>query len=78
MSKRAEVTEGWRKLHNEKLHNLHDMLNIIRVIESRKMRWAARVAHMWETKVLAGFWWVKLKERDYLEILGVDGKRILK
>jgi hypothetical protein len=35
--KRDEVTGGWRKLHNEELHNLYS-LNIIRVIKSRRMR----------------------------------------
>jgi hypothetical protein len=36
--KRDEVMEGWRKLHNEELHNLYSSLNIIRVIKSRRMR----------------------------------------
>jgi hypothetical protein len=34
---RAEVTEGWRKLHNKELHNLYSSTYIIRVIKSRKM-----------------------------------------
>jgi hypothetical protein len=33
--KRDEVTGGWRKLHNEELHNLYSSLSIIRVIKSR-------------------------------------------
>jgi hypothetical protein len=37
--KRDGVTgRGWRKLHNEELHNLHSLLSIIRIIKSRRMR----------------------------------------
>jgi hypothetical protein len=42
--KRDEVTGGWRKKHNEELHNL------IRVIKSRRMRWAGHVARMGERR----------------------------
>jgi hypothetical protein len=38
--KRDEVAGGWRKLHNENLHNLYVSSNVIRVIKSRRMRWA--------------------------------------
>jgi hypothetical protein len=44
--KRDEVTEGWRKLHNEELHNLYSSPSIIRMIKSRRMRWAGHVARM--------------------------------
>jgi hypothetical protein len=37
--KKDEVTGGWRKLHNEELHNLHSSPSIIRMIKSRKIRW---------------------------------------
>jgi hypothetical protein len=40
------VTGGWIKLHNEKLHNLYSLINIIRMIKSRRMRWAGHVARM--------------------------------
>jgi hypothetical protein len=40
------VARGWRRLHNEGLHKLHASPNIIRVIKSRRIRWAAQVAHM--------------------------------
>jgi hypothetical protein len=43
--KRDEVT-GWRKLHNEELHNLYSSPSIIRMIKSRRMRWAGHVARM--------------------------------
>jgi hypothetical protein len=44
--KRNRVTEGWRKLHNEELHNLYSSPSIIRTIKSRSMRWAGHVARM--------------------------------
>jgi hypothetical protein len=44
--KRAEVTGGWRKLHNEELHNLYSFPSIIRMIKSRRMRRAGHVARM--------------------------------
>jgi hypothetical protein len=42
------VTGGWRKLHNEELHNLYSSPSIIRVIKSRRMRWAGHVARIRE------------------------------
>jgi hypothetical protein len=42
--KRDEVTGGWRKLHNEELHNLYSSPSIIRMIKSRRMRWTGYVA----------------------------------
>jgi hypothetical protein len=45
-TKRDEVTGVWRELHNEELHNLYSSPSIIRMIKSRRMRWAARVARM--------------------------------
>jgi hypothetical protein len=41
--KRDDMTGGWRKLYNEELHNLHSSLSIIRMIKSRRMRWAGHV-----------------------------------
>jgi hypothetical protein len=38
------VAGGWRRLHNEKLHNLYASPNIIKVIRSRRMRWTGHVA----------------------------------
>jgi len=43
---RDEVTEEWRKLHNEKLNDLYSSPNIIRVNKSRRMKWAGHVARM--------------------------------
>jgi hypothetical protein len=48
--RRDEVTGDWRKLRNEVLHNLYSSPNIIRMIKSRRMRWAGHVAGMGETR----------------------------
>ena len=48
--RRDEVTGEWRRLHNEKLNDLHSSPNIIRVIKSRRMRWAGHVARMEERR----------------------------
>ena len=46
--RRDEVTGEWRKLHNEELNDFYSSPNIVRVIKSRRMRWAGHVAHMGE------------------------------
>ena len=48
--KRDEVTGKWRKLHNEELHDVYCSPNIVRMIKSRRMRWAGHVVHMGEKR----------------------------
>jgi hypothetical protein len=48
--KRDGVTEGWRKLHNEELHNLYFSPSIIILMKSRRMRWAGHVTRMGEKR----------------------------
>jgi hypothetical protein len=55
---------GWRKLHNEELHNLYSSPSIIRMIKSRGMRWAGHVAQMGRRGMHIGYWWEIQMERD--------------
>jgi hypothetical protein len=50
--KRDEVTGEWRKLHNEELHSLYLSPDIIRQVNSRRMRWAGYVARIGEERKL--------------------------
>ena len=48
--RRDEVTGEWRRLRNEELNDLYSSPNIVRVINSRRMRWGGRVARMGEER----------------------------
>ena len=48
--RRDEVTGDWRRLHNEEINVLYSSPNIVRVIKSRRMRWAGHVARMGEER----------------------------
>jgi hypothetical protein len=57
-SRKDEVTGEWRKLHNEELNGLHCSPNILRMMKSKRIRWAGHVARLGERrcayKVLVG------------------------
>jgi hypothetical protein len=74
--KRQKVTEDWRKMHSEELHRLCFSPNIIRLIKSRRMRWAGNVARLGERRgaVLCS---EHLKEGDHLKEVVVDGRIML-
>jgi hypothetical protein len=59
------VTGEWRKLHNEELHDLYSSPSIIRIIKSRRMRWAEYVARMGRRGTLIDYWWESQRERDH-------------
>jgi hypothetical protein len=50
--KRDEVSGEWRKVHNEELNDLYSLPNIVRVVKSRRMKWAGHVARMGEDRVV--------------------------
>jgi hypothetical protein len=72
--KRDDVTREWRKLHEE-VNDPHSSPNIVRVIKSRRMRWAGHVARVGKRR---GFWWGNLREIDRLGDLGLDGRIIFR
>jgi hypothetical protein len=52
--KRDEVTGEWRKLHNVELHDVYSLVSIIRIMKSRRMRWAGHVARIGEKRNMYG------------------------
>jgi hypothetical protein len=64
-----EVTGGWRKLDNEELHGLYSS-SILRVIKSRRIRWAGHTARVGRLEMSTKFWLESVKERGHSE--GVD------
>jgi len=74
--KRDELTKECRKLNNEVLNGLHSSPNVVRVIKSRRKRWAAHVACM--VKKRGGYRVLVGKRGDNLEDLAMGVKLILK
>jgi hypothetical protein len=62
-SRRDEVTGEWRKLHNEELHDLYCSPSIIRIMKSKRMRWAGHVALMGEKRNAYSLLVEKLEEK---------------
>ena len=60
-------------MHNEGLNDLYSSPNIVRVIKSRRMRWAGHVVRMGEEMGRIGSWWGNRRERDHWGDLGVVG-----
>jgi hypothetical protein len=62
---KREEDGSWRKLHNDELQSLYSLPNIVRMIKSRRMRWAGHVVCMGIGEVFTGFWLGGLKARDH-------------
>jgi hypothetical protein len=65
--KSDEVMGYWRKLHNEELHNLYALPNIIKTVMSRRMRLPGHIAQMGRRGTHIGYWWESQKERAHYE-----------
>ena len=74
---KRDENEKWRRLHNKKLYSLYHSPNIVRIIKSRRLRWACHIARMEECrsafKILTG---TPTRKRPS-EGLGIDGRTIL-
>jgi hypothetical protein len=62
---RDEVVRGWREFHNVKVRKLHFSANKIKMIKSRRVRWAGHVARMGIRGINVGVWWESQIERDH-------------
>ena len=69
---RDEVTGEWRRLHNEELNDLYSSPNIVRVMKSRRMRWAGHVARVREER---GVYRVLLGKPEGRRLLGRPRRR---
>ena len=70
--RRDEVTGEWRRLHNEELNDLYCSPNIVRVIKSRRMKWAGHVARMGERR---GVYNVMVGKPEGKRALGIPRRR---
>jgi hypothetical protein len=75
---KREEDRSWRKLHNDELHSLYNSPNIVRVVKSRRMRWARHVARMGEGRDVKGFWLGDPNARCHWADLGVRGRITLR
>ena len=76
--RKDKVTGERRRLHNEELNDLYSSPNIVRVIKSRRMKWAGHVVRMGEEWECIGSWWGNRREGDHWGEIGVDGWIILR
>jgi hypothetical protein len=69
---KREEDRSWRKLHNDELHSLYSSPNIVRMIKSRRMRWAGHVARMGEGR---GVYRVLVGKPEVKRLLGRPRRR---
>jgi hypothetical protein len=75
---KREEYRSWRKPHDDELHSLYSSPNIVRLIKSRRMRWAGHVAHMGKGSGVYRVWFGGPKARDHWEDQGVGGRKTLR
>ena len=73
----ASEGRGNRGVEQE-FNNLYSSPKIVRVIKSRRLRWAGHVEFVGIADLHTGFFWGNLRKRDYLEDPGLDGRIILR
>jgi hypothetical protein len=78
LDRRGTIIIGWwRTLHIEELHNIYSSPNIIRMMKSRRMRWAGNVARIKTRGIHIGYWG-EAKRKQTTRKKNVDGWIILK
>jgi len=78
MPNKDEVTGDWGKLHNEELNDMYSSPSSVRVIKSRRMKWAGHVARMGERTALHRVLVGKPEGKNRLVDPDVDGRIILR
>jgi len=72
--KRDEVTGEWRKLHNEEINDL--LAQFFSGDQIKKNEIGGACSTMGRGEMYSGFWWGNPRERDHLEVLGINGRII--
>ena len=76
--RRDKVTGELKKLHNQELNDLNSSPSIVRVIKSRRMRWAGHIVRMGRGEEYTGFWWGNLREKNHFGDPVVDWRLTLR
>jgi len=71
----GEITGEWRKIHNEEINDLHSSTNIIQI---KKNGMGGACSKNGERRGVYSVWWGNMREREHLEVPGVDGRIILR
>jgi len=78
VARREDGAGDWRRLHNEEHHGMYSSPNIVRVIKSRRIRWAGRVARTGQMRSAYGVLEITINAGNYFDELRVHGRLIFK